>query len=178
MPAIREGEFIDDMEAVPLSDKDIRRIAGPESVILSYPSLANYSSIVSSAVKGIALLYPQTPTWGHWVAVTMTPHNKTLYYFDSYGKPIDHYLKDGYTHYLSNLIDHAMQQNLIKRVITNTKKLQSEKDGIASCGRYAALRLIFRSLSNDEFIALISDVRGGGSVTDRNVSLLTALATI
>ena len=179
-------ELIDDLEAKPLSDSDIRRMIGPGPKIIPYNKIKRYSTIQQLVGPvGAVILYAQTPTYGHWVTVTRGPGPKEISYFDSYGYGVDVPLTwlDHQTMVdlgqgsptLSKLLEKGLANGSIDKVDVNKVKLQKKGDDIASCGRYAALRIMFSKLSNQEFAKLISDKAGGGSAADRNVSLMTAL---
>lgn len=180
------GDLIDDIEGQPLSGDDLRRMMGPGPRILSYPSLSQYGRLKDvMGHEGAAILYLSKPNYGHWVALCPGPTPGEISYFDSFGTPIDGHLEElsdkvraqlGETRpYLTELIERALINDDIYKVNVNRRKLQSERDGIASCGRYAALRLLMNPISNEDFVDLITDTKGAGSVADRNVSLLTAM---
>lgn len=181
------SQLIEALEEEPLSDADIRNIVGHECIVAPYSFLRTIYNLDQLFFRYPAciLLYRTTKDYGHWVCLVYNKNSKILYYFDSYGKPMDYWLQkqDQRTReslgqggdYLSGLVHRAMIYGGLNGFSVSTKALQSSDNHVASCGRYSALRALSPNLSNEEFIRLISDDKGYGTVTDKNVSLLTAL---
>lgn len=182
-----ENMFIEHLEEKPLSDADILAITGPDCLVVPYSYLKHVATVhqLFKYHTACILLYKTGPNFGHWVCLTWDPDTDVLYYFDSYGKPIDYWLdrQDQATRdklgqgvdYLRSLVHRALVNGSLNGVSVSTKALQSSDSHVANCGRYAALRALFSYLSNEDFIRMISDNKGYGTVTDKNVSLLTAL---
>lgn len=183
-------ELIDNAEASPTQMIDLRRklsaLGKVNAKVILYSDLPKYRSLSQLlGSEGVIILIRQTPTFGHWVALVPGPEPGVVSYFDSYGYGIDELLRDqdpemalkvGQAQpHLTNLINQALMNDEIERVDINTKKLQNPTESVAACGAYAVLRILWNNYSNNDFIHLISDPSGSGSVTDRNVSLLTAL---
>lgn len=179
------GGLIDEIEGEPLSTREIRRMVGPKVPVIPYSSLRNYSSLDQLVGDhGAIILYRSSPTYGHWVALTPGPRFGDVSYYDSYGRNVDVYLKKlskdqaielgQDVPYLAHLIDEAFNSGQLRMLHTNTKAVQSRGD-MATCGRYAALRVIYKNLSHEDFNQMIGDKEGGGTVYDRNVALMTAL---
>lgn len=182
-----EGGFIDQVESEPLSTREIRRIVGDGVPIIPYSDLKNYGSLESLVgSRGAIILYRQRPTYGHWVAITPGPGSHMVSYYDSYGRNIDVYLNKlprdeaaalgQDVPLLTMLIEDAISRGAIREVDVNTKAAQSKGD-MATCGRYAALRVRYKNLTNKEFNRMIGDKNGTGSIYDRNVALMTAAMT-
>jgi len=184
------GELIDTLVARPLSVADMKRklcSVGRESTkVLIYSDLAKYSSLMQLLrPEGMVMLYRQTPTYWHWVAMIPGPDIGTVSYFDSYGFDIDEPLGDvdpsirsqlGQTQpLLSMLVQRAIERGEIDNVDVNSHRLQTMSSEVADCWGYALLRVLWNQMSNDEFVAWLTDRSGPGSVADRNVALLTAL---
>lgn len=180
------SQFIESIEKEPISSDDIRRIVGPGVNIIVYSSLAHIPNLESllGRENACVILYRWKPFYGHWVALTASDYGN-ISYFDSYGKGVDHWLTEqdpqmanklGQVYpYLSRMLEQAVASG--RKVDINRKALQAEGSNIADCGRYAALRCVYRHMSNEAFCSMISDNKGGGSVADRNVSLMTSLLT-
>lgn len=183
-------ELIDKAEAAPTQMIDLKRklttLGRSSAKVILYSDLPKYRTLSQLlGTEGAIILIRQTPTFGHWVAITPGPEPGVVSYFDSYGYGLDELLKDqdpetairlGQSEpYLTNLISQALQRDEIERVDINTKKLQDPAETVAVCGSYAVLRILWKNYSNNDFIHLISDPSGSGTVTDRNVALLTAL---
>ena len=179
-----------ELEETPLSGSDIRMLTGPGRRILAYGDLARYKTLQDLCGEyGAAILYRTSPAFGHWVSCFMGPDRGVFSYFDSYGSPIDDVLKDQSdelnaqlgqrTPYLTNLVDRAVASGTVRLVDVNRTDLQSTKEKVADCGRYAALRLVWCDLTNEEFCHFLRKKGAGGgkgigTVADKNVTLLTS----
>lgn len=133
------------------SDQDFREYFGKsiDEHIIKYSDLKNYRYITYLLKYDgdfRIILFEQEANTGHWCLLIR--HNKTIEFFDPYGKPPLFSLTysqdkneqlDQYPQYLDNLL---LNQDKFK-VIYNTYPFQDEKDtSIATCGRHITLRLI------------------------------------
>lgn len=184
------NELIDRAESMPTQITDLKRklvaLGKPDARVILYSDIAKYRSLEQLlGNEGAIILVRQTPTFGHWVALTPGPGPKMVSYFDSYGYGIDDLLSEiseeeaerlGQSQpLLSELINTAVNAGTIERIDVNKRDLQHPTSSVAVCGGYAVLRILWNNLTNEEFSQLISDPSGSGSTTDRNVALLTAL---
>lgn len=181
------SDFIENLESRPLTEGDLRKVVGQDPQIFPYSHLRHVISIedLFPMSNGAIILYKQRPTFGHWVALILDEGTGRFSYFDSYGKPPDYWLdKIGAKRnkelgqlapWLSQLIRKGLNDGTIKDYEWNKQELQSSSEDVANCGRYAALRVLYSDLNNRQFVKMISDNVGSGSVTDKNVALLTAL---
>jgi hypothetical protein len=180
------GEEVKDVEIEPLDDSDIRFYLGPRAKILTYPELANYTSIFQILTKPkdfFILLYLDAPNKGHWTCVLR--YNKTIEFFDSYGIKVDDELKwlncrerqrlkmsIPFLTRLFNRIDESMFQP-----IYNSIKYQTEKGTMNTCGRHCIFRIL-KMLENDmdcdEYYAYMEKLRKKFNITyDEIVSTMT-----
>lgn len=184
------NELIDRAESMPTQVTDLKRklssLGKASARVLLYSDLHKYKSLEQLlGDEGAIILVRQTPTFGHWVAVTPGPLKGMISYFDSYGYGIDDLLNEvepevavevGQTQpLLSNLINDAVHRGTIKDIDVNKLELQHPSSSVAVCGGYAVLRILWNKLTNAEFSDLLSDPAGSGSIYDRNVALLTSL---
>lgn len=149
---LNKGE-IKQLRENPLTDRDIRKILGPNVKILSHQELKNYDSIQQILPKTpdiCVIIYETKPNYGHWVLLSRyidseTGH-QTIEYFDSYGGNIDNPLnwieKDqkkniDSTPYLTKLLIKAGQHF---DIVYNSKDFQKEGHNISTCGRHVVLR--------------------------------------
>jgi hypothetical protein len=155
------------------SNEDIERLCEGEINIHTYPELAMMSSLdqlLNSKVKCDAaiILYMSKPAFGHWVCIFKTPGDpETIEFFDSYGYSPDDELKminESYREqsnqdsaYLSALIMDALQDGYIKQVIYNKTKLQNDNTSIATCGRWAGLRIAMKEVPLKKFQSLFTN---------------------
>jgi hypothetical protein len=167
-------EQIERLEKVPLSDKDLVRMLGPDAKrvrVMMYEDLKNYKSLHELLPNEydavIVLLQIQSPgasPVGHWI--TLMNHGTHFEHFDSYGLDPDEELS--ITHEHSHLTD--IIKNTQARVETSQYKLQAKKEAVNTCGRWAVVRSKNYKLEKKEFVNFIRTVH---SVPDVAVTLLT-----
>lgn len=141
------------------SNEDIMRLCEGKVNIYTYPKLAGMVSIdqlLNYPIRcGAAIiLYMTKKNYGHWVAIFETKPG--LEFFDSYGISPDDELKlineefreqsNQDRRYLSRLMLESGKQ-----VIYNNINLQSKKNDISTCGRWAGLRIALRTISLKNF---------------------------
>jgi len=136
-----------------LSDGDIRKLLGDDIAIHNYPDLEGMRSadeLFDSKGRAI-LLYPNSsPTSGHWVALLKRPGR--IEFFDPYGDAPDHQNDGLPTAYLKTLdVDRPHLTRLLraagKPVFYNRHAFQKESPNVATCGRHAAVRLLYAPYS-------------------------------
>lgn len=144
------------------SDSDIRTMLRGNVKIMTYKDLTNYPTIEKALEEfgRIALLYETKDNFGHWCCVFYGPKNR-IYFFDPYGIRIDDQLlyidpkfrmkNNQDFRYLSYLL-----KNTDKKIDYNDYSLQSEKEGVNTCGRWVVVRMMFNFLDSDEFAKLFS----------------------
>jgi len=130
-----------------ITDSDIKRwLPNAESKIIKYSDLANYNSLEDLLPEPIdykIILVESELNSGHWTSI-MRKGNK-YETFDSYGGTIDHelnYIPNSTKKYLGE--DKLYLGKLLKghKVIYNKKKLQSENNGVSTCGRWNIARIL------------------------------------
>lgn len=140
-----------------LSESDILDIIDGKARVMTYQELQKYNDLNKALGKhgAIVLLYTTSKNYGHWVALFKVNDN-LVEFFDSYGYPPDDELKfvpeyfrknnyGDYPHLTSLLYDSGYN------IIYNEYQLQKEKKGINTCGRWVALRLLFRNIPQQIF---------------------------
>lgn len=149
---IRQGEKVE------LSGRDIRHINNNKVEIAFYHELEKFSDIWHPQLLGVynafALLYEIAPQINHWVAVLYHQKMDTIYFYDPYGLEPDEELnfsKYGFKKELTRLLESSG-----KKVRYNKVKKQQIKENLNTCGRWCALRLLFRELTNSQFNDLIT----------------------
>lgn len=139
-----------------LSGKDILKLINNKANLISYDELKNVKNIKDIMKHGACIiLYLSEKHYGHWVCVFY--RNKDLIeFFDPYGISID--LEKNWIpkekqkslgvekNYLSKLL-----ANSGSKIEFNHYHFQKKGDKNAVCGRWVAIRLIFRNISIDEF---------------------------
>ena len=144
----------------PLDDGDIRYNLGANAKILKYNELAGINSLdelLPGRKSFCVILYLDSSHSGHWCAVTRNASG--VYFFDSYGGAPDSQLRwvpeatrdalgvDG--KYLTTILRTATQP-----VYYNKHDYQSEKDGVATCGRWCCL-FIKKGMNCEDFYYFI-----------------------
>jgi len=144
----------------PLDDGDIRHNLGAGAKILKYNELAGINSLdelLPNNRSFCVILYLDSSHSGHWCAVTRNASG--VYFFDSYGGAPDSQLRwvpeatrdslgvDGT--YLTTILRTATQP-----VYYNKHDYQSEKDGVATCGRWCCL-FIKKGMNCEDFYYFI-----------------------
>lgn len=135
-----------------LSDKEVLKIAGPNSRVFLYPQIANMKSIdelVNDTYPNAIILYqseddPQTNSiYGHWTALKKISRNK-ICYFDSYGNMIDYPLTRLDAEYriktrqLFKKLSHLLGGSNYTDINYNEHDYQGKNKDIATCGRWAS----------------------------------------
>jgi hypothetical protein len=168
---------------VSLTDSDIRRICLNKVKFVVYDELQHVTDIYEllDPYSAFILFYTTTGNFvGHWTAVIYHEKQSTIEFFDSYGlndRQILALATDSYKDVqgkplLTGLLDAAVRKYGVG-VRWPAKRLQSRNvDDVATCGRYAALRVRFADLSQQQFINMLSGAR---FTPDDLVSLLTVM---
>lgn len=152
--------------AYALSDRDIRKL-NPHTKLMLYEDVKRYKNIdqLLHPYGSVIILYEWQRTRdasiGHYITVNMV-NDGIVEHFDSYAIKPDNELKQientpmafkkmtGQDHkYLLDLYLHSPYQ-----VSYNHYPLQSLSDDIATCGRYAVIRSLYRQMPLEEFVKI------------------------
>lgn len=152
---------IADIKSYALSNDDINEILQPDTKIFTYPQFANMDSIdecFDRLGRCVFLFLTKSETSGHWVC--MFKKGDSIEYFSSYGdKPEAErcWLDEEQLEELGQ--DEPYLNQLLKKskykVFYSTHQYQSDKEDIASCGRWCVMRLICKDMSNLQFYNLV-----------------------
>tara|TARA_R110000868_G_scaffold101371_3_gene279181 strand:- start:2180 stop:2737 length:558 start_codon:yes stop_codon:yes gene_type:complete len=145
------------VERYPLSDADLRRVLGRDLAIHNYPQLEHMDSIdeLFDAKGRCIMLYPNvSPTSGHWVCLMRRPDR--IDYQDSYGEAPEGAKRGMGMERREELdIAHPDLTRLLKSsglpVFYSRVKFQAEGSGTATCGRHAAVRLLYAPYSLEKY---------------------------
>ncbi len=151
-------------KSLSLSDKQVLKLVKKKAKVVLYSDLHKYKSIeqLLEPYGAVFLLYQNTKNTGHWVCVfkRKSKSGKTIVEcFDPYGQkgidtelnwlPMSERKKLGTDiAYLSQLLHDAPSKWQIEY---NNHPFQKYGNNIATCGRWASLRLMCRDLSLSEF---------------------------
>lgn len=154
----------------PLTGDDIKKWI-PNVNLMKYSNFRFYKELPRLP---IVVLYEVKPNFGHWVLIFKSPEG--IEHFDSYSyKPDDEFsfipkdfrkVSGQDNKYLLNLLSKRDDINY------NQYKFQADGGDIATCGRWAILRYLFKDLTIDEFARMISRTTNQLNITpDELVSL-------
>lgn len=186
-------------ESYALSGTDMQRLIGGGVPIMEYPEISDYDSIEElfrEWPNGVLLLYLQQKdqggSSGHWSALTPVYDKSGLQahgnggligaeFFCSYGM-----LMDGALNWLDKSTNDSLGQdhNYLSRlllafkdrggrVLFNECKFQKRDPNVATCGRYAGLRLRFNEIPLKEFQRILKRYKRRGWDTDELVTEAT-----
>jgi hypothetical protein len=168
---------LSDILDYPLSNEDINALLEPDTNIITYPMLKNYSNIqdIFDSQGRFMLLYPtENERTGHWVC--LIDHGNSIEFFDPYGEGVDDALQysGGMNRRRQLETDRPLLSNLLKKsgkkVIYNKYPFQIENDDIATCGRHCVMRLLHKDKSLKEYANMI---KKSGLLPDEYVSKIT-----
>lgn len=167
-------------EDIALSDKEVLKLIDGKANLILYPDLHKYNTIdeILEPYGACILLFEARPKYGHWCCIFKV-NNKLLEFFNPYGGYPDDSLEyipmhfrlisNQYYPYLSILMYNSPYE-----LSYNEHKFQKHGKNIKTCGRWCAIRLVFRNLSLDEFNELIKLLTKKLNVdSDKLVTLLT-----
>jgi len=170
---------IQQAEAITLTDGDLRTLTDGKCRVMLYSDLMKFDNIdaVLNPHGAVILMYQTNERlFGHFVCLFRDAKRKDrLIFYDSYGLKMDDELKfskwnvrnmGGLVPHLSDLIHQSRYS-----VESNMKRMQRNNKDYNTCGRYAALRIIFRELTNDQFNYMLASNKHFDS--DYAVSILT-----
>lgn len=175
---------IKDYENIALSDTEVLKLINGKANLIIYPNIHKYKTMdeLLGPNGACVLLYESKPNYGHWCCIFKINDN-LLEYFNPYGGfhegfpddnlqyiPIDFRKKSNqYYPYLSILM-----YNSPYKLSYNEFRFQKYGRNIKTCGRWVALRIIFRNLSLKDFHYLIESLKKKfGIDSDKLVTLLT-----
>lgn len=153
-----------------LSDSEVRRLAGADSKVITYPEIQRYPTLqkLFGNKNKLIILYlnENGPSGlvGHWVLLTRIKRDgkEIIEFSDSYGKQIDEALEyndenkrkelDQEHGYLSRLLyDYLDGFEDSREVHYNELPLQKMKANINSCGRWCGMRAHFYEIPLEQW---------------------------
>lgn len=168
------NNIIQDIKSNALTFDQLKDLVGPKQASkarwLVYDDLKNFNSIDELLSFGAAVILLQIetankPAVGHFIV--LLDHGNHYEHFDSYGLTMDEELAITQEHHLTNIFKMTR-----KKVVNNTKKLQTFRQDVNTCGRWVVARLLLRHLELDPFLNLITYLR---VPYDDLVSIMTML---
>lgn len=163
-----------------LSNADISHLLKGKINIFTYPQLAQFNTIddILYPYGQAIILYLSKPNFGHWISVIKYPHSNTVEVFDSYGQIDGKVLyPDDELKWISKSKRKQLGENYpyLTRLLLNSPyniefnphKLQSTKNNISTCGKWAVLRVLFKNLNNDQFNDLFRGIKNKDKVVSQ-----------
>jgi hypothetical protein len=148
---------MDKDEEVSFGEEEITKITGINN-ILTYDKLAKYNSVEAllGIHEAVVILYRTTNSYGHWTTLFKV-NNNTLEFFDSLGFKVDEeftFIDKEVRRGLGEWIPHlsAILKKSRYNIIQNKHKLQENKEGINTCGRWVSARLYLRDTPLNVFV--------------------------
>lgn len=149
---------------IALSNKDILKALNNKTKVIQYKDLLDYKDIDDLLYPhdNVVILYNTNKNYGHWTCIIK--RNNDIEMFDSYG-----YKPDDQQKYITEKVKLDNNMNfpyltylLYKsknkyKVHYNNYKLQSEKNGINTCGRWVILRIHLKNMNINEFAKIIKN---------------------
>lgn len=147
-----------------LTDTDVHNLSCYPIRVLCYNEILNLNSIndLFMNYNYVVILYEVALHEGHWVALLKHPERGVIEFFDPYGyKPDDErefIPKDMWIlNKLSKLLYLASLEGWI--IEYNEIPLQSDKDGINTCGRWVSFRICNSKLDLTQFQNLFKNLK-------------------
>jgi|SRR5271154_2028970 len=148
-------------ENIALSDREVLKLIDGKANLILYPDLIEYDNIdeILEPYGACIILFEAKPKYGHWCCL-FKQNEKLLEFFNPYGGYPDDSLEyipmhfrlisNQYYPYLSFLMYYSPYE-----LSYNEYKFQKHGKDIKTCGRHAAMRLVFRHLSLDDYKQLL-----------------------
>lgn len=169
---------------IALSDTQVLKLINGRANLILYPNLHKYQTIdeILEPYGACIILYEAMPRYGHWCCIFKV-NNQLLEYFNPYGGfhegfpdesleyiPMSFRLKSKqYYPYLSILMYESPYQ-----LSYNEFAFQKHGSNIKTCGRWCALRIVFKNLTLNQFHNMIESLKQKlGINSDQVVTLLT-----
>jgi hypothetical protein len=182
----------DDSVAKLLTGKQVKKLAGPGTRVVTYPELKDYGSLdsVFGQDKNIIILYLNEKSGenyvGHWVLLTKRVEDgKNIVEFnDSYSTFPDAYFDDvpelqrkkleQDTAYLSRLLHSWCKENEeVNEVHYNETPLQKMAPNINTCGRWVGLRARFSDIPLNKYQAEFKKLKKEHYDLDKVITIIT-----
>lgn len=156
---------MDKLVARSLTGKEVTKLVKGKANIMTYRELQKYDNIndAMGPYEALILLYESKIHYGHWTLV-FRAKDGTIEHFDSYGYMPDQELLQvpkNFKKRYYNKIPHLtyLLYKSMEPVRFSQYKLQSRGPRINTCGRWVAMRLLLRDLSEDQFHDLMTSTR-------------------
>lgn len=170
----KANTIIQSVKSNALTFPQLKSLVGPRQASqcrwLMYDQLQEFNSIEQLMELGAVVILLQIESSsrnsvGHFIL--LLDHKTHYEHFDSYGLNMDEELRITQEKHLTRIFKMGR-----KPLIDNTKKLQTFREDVNTCGRWVVARLLLRHLELDEFLKLIQHFK---VLYDDLVSIMTML---
>lgn len=173
-------EILRQYQDIALSDKEVLKLVDGKANLILYPDLHKYSSLdeILDPYGACILLFEAQPHYGHWCCIFKV-NKRLVEFFNPYGGYPDDSLEYIPMHFRMMSNQYLPQLSYLMldspyELSYNEHKFQQHGSDIKTCGRWCAIRLIYRFLSLEEFEKMIKEMCRKLKVTgDKLVTLLT-----
>lgn len=169
-------DWVEDAEQRCLNGGEVLKLVDNKANVMNYRNLLGCKTLDEALGphNALILLYESKKDFGHWTLVFRSPDG-TIEHFDSYGYMPDQeliFVPKKFKKVYYNKIPHLtlLLYNSNEPVRFSQYKLQGED--VNTCGRWVAMRLLLKHLTEDEFKKLMTDKRMGN---DKLVTIATEL---
>lgn len=172
---------------IALSDDQLLHLIDNKANLILYPDLHNYTSLdqLLYPYNSAIILYESKPNYGHWTCIFK--HKNTVEFFNSYGSSPNsdegfpdqclNYIPDDFriaSNQVHTYLSHLMYNSPYK-LTYNEYPFQSHEQGIKTCGRHVAMRLLYSNLSLKKYKELMDKLSKKLNMDyDDVVSLITS----
>lgn len=168
---MNQSDIINQYKQISLTDNDVLNLVGRKANFLLYSQLPNFRTLdeVLGPYKACFLLYESKKSYGHWVSIVLLD-NGLIEFFDPYGTYIDdelEYIPENFRKISNQNYPHltALLYQSEYPISYNQYPFQKHGQGINTCGRWSALRIICRWMSLEQFKKNFKKVNGDDLVT-------------
>lgn len=134
--------------------------------VIPYSDLKHVKKIEDILVNGSCIFLIENTMGngiGHWVCICLRKKDKTLSYFDSYGRKPDYYKQKDPIPEISRLMYYSPYK-------LEYQPYDFQSKGYATCGRHCIVRLIFKDRPLRDYIKFMKTFKGRD---DEIVTLIT-----
>jgi len=173
-------DFIRRGESYSLTFQDLKSICRNDVHIIEFHTLdhmSNWQELFKYTPNVIIYWETESSSIGHFSALMLRDGGSTIEIFDSYGLSVKDCFKfarydyrySGGVNYLEMILSQSG-----KKIVTNYVKLQSDSSHINTCGRHAAMRLRFASMSSSDYVNFLKSSRAN---FDELVTIMTVMSS-
>lgn len=154
-------------EEIPLSDSEVLELVDGKANLITYKELRGYRNIDEVLGKNEAciILFESKPNYGHWCC--LIKRGNVVEFFNPYGdvKKIGEGYPDECLRYINKIFrkESGQDEPILTKLLLecdyeleyNQYPFQKMKNGINTCGRHCATRIMMKDMELDEYALFI-----------------------